>query len=249
MISVSKDFRAIPAKLNYANDPLLSAYSNLLLLKNKHKFKSSIYRKGSLVKLKEIYKDKCAYCETMTSAGAELRVDHYRPKDKVKEDVTHLTGYYWLSYEWSNLILACEKCNRSKSNKFPISHLGTRLYEPIVVAGTTTPDITTFIITHKSLSDEEPLIINPEIDINLTDWFVFLPNGEIKAINNNEKVNKTIDVCKLNRVPLVLDRKKIVSDITDNIEKYINDYIADKDTSKFSTRINDILDILSKLSD
>lgn len=249
MISVTKDFNAVPAKLNYNANPLASAYQDLLLYKNKHKFKGSIYRNGSIASLKLIYKNKCGYCETMTEAGAELRVDHYRPKDKVKEDTTHTTGYYWLSYEWSNLILACEKCNRAKSNKFPISLTGTRCYTPISVTGTTTPDKSTYKITHNSLTNEQPLIVNPEVDKDLTDWFLFLPNGEMKPINNNPKIIETIKVCKLNREPLVLDRRKIVDGVYKKCEKYINEYTINKDHNKLGTRINDILDDLYELTD
>lgn len=249
MISVSKDYTVVPTKLNYANAPLASAYTDLILTKNKHKFKSSIYRNGSIGDLKIIYNNKCGYCETITAAGAELRVDHYRPKDKVKEDPTHLTGYYWLSYEWSNLILACEKCNRAKSNKFPIEQAGVRCYQPIKIIGTNDLDKTTFIATHNALSDELPSIVNPEIDKNLTDWFIFLPNGEIKEINNHTRFKETIKICKLNREPLILDRKKIFDDKVNKIEKYINDFIMDNDTSKITTRVNDLLDDILLLTD
>jgi hypothetical protein len=47
------------------------------------------------------YKNKYAYCETNTLAGATLQVEHYRPKAKLIEDTDHL-GYYWLAYEWTN---------------------------------------------------------------------------------------------------------------------------------------------------
>lgn len=249
MIPVTKDYIAIPPKLNYAVAPLSTAYADLIMTKNNHKFKSSIYRGGSLTKLKEIYKNKCGYCETVTAAGAELRVDHYRPKDKVKEDPMHLTGYYWLAYEWSNLVLACEKCNRAKSNKFPLEQNGTRCYQPLTVVGSTDFDKLTFSISHPSLCGELPSIVNPEVDTNLIDWFVFLPNGEIKEINNHSRMKETIKVCKLNREPLILDRKKIFDDIVTKIERYLNDYIADNDTPKITTRVNDILDELILQSD
>lgn len=244
MIPVIKDYTTIPTKLNYTVAPLSTAYADLIVSKNKHKFKSSIYRGGSLSKLKEIYKNKCGYCETVTAAGAELRVDHYRPKDMVKEDLLHLTGYYWLAYEWSNLVLACEKCNRAKSNKFPLEQNGVRCYQPLTEAGTTNLDRGTFSISHPSLSNELPSIVNPEVDTNLLHWFVFLPNGEIKEVNNHSRMKETIRVCKLNREPLVLDRKKIFDTIIDKLDRYLDDYIIDNDTQKITTRVNDILDDL-----
>ena len=71
------------------------------------------------------YHNKCAYCERLEKAD----IEHYRPKKKVAEDNTH-NGYYWLCYEWTNLLPSCVKCNRegAKHSKFPI--LGTRVYTP-----------------------------------------------------------------------------------------------------------------------
>ena len=60
-------------------------------------------------KLNEYYHHKCAYCET---GGGKADIEHYRPKGSVKEEDTH-SGYYWLAYEWSNLIPSCVKCSIS----------------------------------------------------------------------------------------------------------------------------------------
>jgi len=92
----------------------LTQSGNALHEKNQHHFTPYYYGHPDKVRhdLEELYFGKCAYCETKVT-GAVLRVDHYRPKNRIKEEQTH-TGYYWLGYEWSNLFPACEKCNLAK---------------------------------------------------------------------------------------------------------------------------------------
>jgi hypothetical protein len=48
----------------------------------------------------------------------------FRPKGGwVQNDGDALTqpGYYWLAYEWSNLLISCQLCNQEfKKNRFPL---------------------------------------------------------------------------------------------------------------------------------
>ena len=86
---------------------------------------------------------KCAYCETLISAAQPGDVEHYRPKNRVTDallkpikayydgrgEVDHL-GYFWLAYEWDNLLFSCTDCNRyrrhpdgkgyGKADRFPV---------------------------------------------------------------------------------------------------------------------------------
>lgn len=245
MIPITKNFLIRPDKLDYTQDPLLKALKDLKTLKNKHKFKGSIYRNGTIAELKTLYKNKCGYCESNTSAGAELRVDHYRPKDKVKEDSTH-TGYFWLGYEWSNLVLACEKCNRSKSNKFPLGTNSVRITSPPLISGTSDYDMGQFLITHNSHDLEIPLIINPEKDSDLKLWFIFLPSGKIVGLNN--KAKKTIEVCKLNREPLLIARKKIINIYQRRVRKILCEYRRTNDTPILKAKMKDLFDEIKELS-
>jgi len=77
--------------------------------------------------LNQLYHNKCAYCEGLTNtAKFTSRIDHYRPKNGIK-GVTNHKGYYWLGYEWTNLLPTCEKCNIKKSNQFPLKDETTRI--------------------------------------------------------------------------------------------------------------------------
>lgn len=52
---------------------------------------------------------KCAYCESPLEKGS-FGVEHYRPKGGVA-GCDH-PGYWWLAFEWSNLLPTCRPCNQ-----------------------------------------------------------------------------------------------------------------------------------------
>lgn len=67
---------------------------------------------------------KCAYCETLIVANHPGDLDHFRPKARVTDSLTTIKvrdgkgketahpGYYWLAYDFRNLLPSCEDCNR-----------------------------------------------------------------------------------------------------------------------------------------
>src|SRR5262249_38675962 len=72
-----------------------------------------------------LFNGKCAYCESKFTVSQPGDVEHFRPKGRVVDDnfkpirVQHPTkgeiehpGYYWLAYEWKNLLPSCADCNR-----------------------------------------------------------------------------------------------------------------------------------------
>ena len=89
---------------------------------------------------------KCCYCEKI-SCG---EIEHYRPKRAVRQSPksTNLyPGYYWLAYDWDNLLVSCTDCNRNKSILFPLEDETTRARSH-----------------HDNIQDEKPLFINPAKD-------------------------------------------------------------------------------------
>jgi hypothetical protein len=110
------------------------------------------------------FRGKCAFCEC--KLGSQFPdIEHYRPKKGVTDgddmavtitgvdgQVKDHPGYYWLAYNWRNLLPSCQKCNRptkggelGKRNRFPIA--GTRAVCP------TDP-----------LDVEDPLLLHPVFD-------------------------------------------------------------------------------------
>ncbi len=222
MVSVKKDFDNPPLGLLTENCKKRIALS--LKEKNKHSF--SCYndsKKTVLKRLKEIYHNKCGYCETKINAGFELQIEHYRPKKEVKEDSTH-KGYYWLGYEWSNLLLACPKCNQqgAKGNHFPIEGERVYIHNNFLTNG--------ILVSKKCyplelLEQEKPLLLNPEVD-RVEKYLFFLPTGEVRGFENRGK--RTIEICNLERDSLIIARKKIVDDILRRIRGDIDSFIQKK---------------------
>jgi hypothetical protein len=89
------------------------------------KFEPAIYGastvKQTLVKAQH---RKCCFCESKVSHIAYGHVEHFRPKGGYRQrngDKLQTPGYFWLAYEWSNLLFSCEICNsRFKKNLFPL---------------------------------------------------------------------------------------------------------------------------------
>lgn len=91
---------------------------------------NSIYGDTTVKKqLIDDQKEKCCFCEAKFIATSYGDVEHFRPKKAYKKGNKLIyPGYYWLSYDWNNLLFSCEKCNRSfKKNEFPLLDETTRI--------------------------------------------------------------------------------------------------------------------------
>jgi hypothetical protein len=58
--------------------------------------------------------DKCGFCESKISHIAFGDVEHFRPKSAIRNapgEALVSPGYFWLAYDWGNLLFACECCN------------------------------------------------------------------------------------------------------------------------------------------
>ena len=91
----------------------------------KFEFKRSIYAHETVKNaLLGAQNKKCCYCESKFRATSPGAVEHFRPKGAVKREFGTgrlYPGYYWLAYEWNNLLVSCERCNSSyKGSLFPL---------------------------------------------------------------------------------------------------------------------------------
>ncbi len=113
-----------------ARDKLVSRIENGKKPKITNLYKDSrmqkIYKSGQAP-----FYGKCAYCESAVRANQPGDIDHWRPKNRVTSASDKLVkiktkngtmcphpGYYWLAYEWRNLLLACTACNRATVKTF-----------------------------------------------------------------------------------------------------------------------------------
>ena len=150
-----------------------------------------------------IFGGKCAYCENDYEATSPVDIEHFRPKLKVTDaDNRSVTlaggqkhpGYYWLAFDWRNLLPSCEKCNRppAKGTRFPLEN-GSPRTDP------TGP-----------VSREKVLLINPmEMDPEQHLDFDF-NDGMVKEKNGSGRGRMSIKIYDLNREPLRLKRKEVL---------------------------------------
>ena len=157
-------------------------------------FDSKIYGHPTVKKkLLRAQHKKCAFCESKPLHVSPGDVEHFRPKRAVRLDgKTRLDrpGYYWLAYEWTNLLFACEECNRRhKKNEFPLA-------DPARRARTHLDDLT----------NEDPLFIDPagedpEAYIDFREHMPFATGG-------NERGERTLDALGLRRPELNTRREE-----------------------------------------
>lgn len=142
--------------------------------------------------LREAQHDKCAFCESKITHVSPGDVEHYRPKKGYKQkpkDRIGRPGYYWLAYDWENLLLACESCNRSgKGNLFPLEDAASRAIDH-----------------NHDLTAEKPLLLHPAID-EPADHLEFV-GADIAPKDGSKRGRATIKALALDR-PELFERRR-----------------------------------------
>jgi hypothetical protein len=160
--------------------------------KYKVKINAELYKRA-MPFLLNLFNGKCAYCETVLAANQPGDVEHYRPKGRIKDEAGKIVtvvvdgeeiehpGYWWLAYEWANLLPSCIDCNRvrghgdddekaGKGEQFPVA--GNRAHNP------------------GDEVNEVPLLANPSIEnFDPSTHFEFLENGRIRPLSEIGQVS------------------------------------------------------------
>jgi hypothetical protein len=128
----------------------------------------------------EAQHEKCAYCEWKLPAAEYQDVEHYRPK----------SHYWWLTWEWSNLLFACVFCNRThKKHQFPLVDEAVRLQPEELSPG-----------------EEDPLVIDPSSMTPISDHIRFrrvAGRWQPVPVNGSAYGDRTITVLGLAQSPVV----------------------------------------------
>ncbi len=249
---VVRQYTNKPSKLSLAKS--IAAWNTIAATGDKTLIKENVYRdpyrtpdnlaSRVLDKLNIWYHQKCAYCERIY----KMDVEHYRPKGEVRDENNKLIkvtgvvagtqidhpGYYWLCYEWSNLLPSCITCNREggKNSKFPTIHH----YEHLPVFNPhPTLDYASCVVNNNPLMSEQPYILNPEID---DPWmfftFVIDPKNEGIRIQGTDGLNRgsvTAEICKLNRDDVRYDRViAVITPIQKTVLAHLKMFIAGRRT-------------------
>jgi uncharacterized protein (TIGR02646 family) len=141
----------------------------------------------------ELSQAKCAYCETPESSSP-LLVDHFRPlAGALGLDGSYFADHYWwLAYEWENLLPVCTECATAKGTRFPIR--GKRAHPRQ---------------QGHQLADECPQLLDPCSD-DPEAHLVYSQDGYVSSITDAGKT--TIECLTLNRDTLVRARAEALRD-------------------------------------
>lgn len=183
---------------------------------------------------------KCAYCERDVTPTSWGDVEHVRPKAGIQELTEDRSrwgeetedgrvegrtprevspwGYHWLAYEWTNYVLACDKCNRTwKKNLFPLAE-GPRLLPPAAAR------------------KETPLLLNPFEGPDPVKHLAFDERGQISARDGSRQGNATIRTCGLHRERLRYRREEVAKRLL-RILRRLEQAASDEETDELLNEI------------
>ena len=203
----------------------------------KYTFDGDIWKELKNWLLKNIFHNKCAYCETR-EVRSSYHAEHFRPKaavmvkgtgkrkqdpcptvDEYGNSINH-PGYFWLAYTWSNLLPSCHYCNSvfGKKNQFPIknAHVSVRLLTAAEASSLKCKKIKTKVASRGNVyylqpedltPMEDPLLLHPYFD-NPEDHLVFGEFGVVTPRDGSEKGQHSIEVYNLDAGSLVTARQE-----------------------------------------
>lgn len=169
----------------------------------------------------------CAYCEHDTAASSHGDVEHYRPKGAIRPRQDSLPfvatpgpppvvnaaaaaeGYWWLSFEWSNYMFACQICNEHwKRDQFPLD---------------VDIDRTSWGVGY-DLSREAPLLLDPFApDFDAHAHFEYFDDGggvwQIRG--KGKRGQATIAACGLHRSELRTARNNRLKEVPSRVDAVI----------------------------
>lgn len=135
--------------------------------------------------LKAAQHDKCCFCESKLSHAQFGDVEHFRPKRATRQRSLEPAsrGYYWLAYDWNNLYLSCEVCNRRhKHDLFPLENPEQR------------------VLSHRRAADlefERPVFIDPGRED--PEQLIEFRREYAASVAGHARGAATIDALELNR--------------------------------------------------
>ncbi|MFZ4801801.1 MAG: hypothetical protein ACOYLR_07410 [Chlorobium sp.] len=207
-------------------------------------FKGYIWRELKKWLFEKVFHNKCAYCESTLELDRYLGdVEHFRPKGQVtmKQDgkkrecvsvrienkfkLNH-PGYFWLAYEWQNLMPICSRCNSgAKADQFPTdtdcllmvrlnsADLQSLISEPIV--SKYYPD--SYYLRPADLDNRErPLLLNPlnpRKGREPREHLRFGLGGLVTELDRSDLGKHSIDVLDLNRDTLCKWRQRAQEEV------------------------------------
>lgn len=218
MRKIDKPARPIPEALEKC---FKEKEAGLLRQEDRHNFDNQCY--GSIAikaELNKYYHQKCAFCETRLTEHSpnspnSFTIEHFRPKGNGL--------YYWLAYEWTNLLPACRDCNQHKNDSFQLPNRQEKAKVPIIIGadGQKSLNLDRCNAHSQDLLKENADLIHPELEDPM-DFLTF----DVKKIGffvenpTNRRATHTIKTYDLNRIALAIEkRKKCYDDLYEQIAR------------------------------
>jgi hypothetical protein len=195
------------------------------------------YYKNQRESLFAAFHYKCVYCECALRPGQIGDVEHFRPKGAIADlkfkrvlidaaaERPH-PGYYWLAYELTNLIPACQLCNESglgggKRERFPLLDETKRAKAP------------------GEEINEQPALINPATE-DPAQLFVFCT--ETGTLGGKDvRATTCIDVFNLNREDLMRARRNAYFDTRQAVKSVLNECLGnEREYQRLIKRLQDV---------
>ena len=168
-----------------------------------------------------LYHGKCVYCESPLRVDGWDQLDHFRPKyavldghrQPIRVGGQEHPGYYWLAYDWQNLVPACAMCNQQKDAIFPLLQGSRHALAP------------------KAVAKESPVLIHPALDRTRPErHFDYRPKTGALELKTDRA--RAIDkIVKLNREGL-LDARRACFDAAIQLVKDFLDCIRESDKDR-----------------
>ena len=175
---------------------------------------------------------KCCYCERKVDKYDDI--EHFRPKagyQQTTADKLKCPSYYWLAYEWDNLLISCAECNRScKKNLFPLRDPSQRAKSHTDNIGRETP-----MLLHPAHQDPELYItfdMEAPVAVNANPF----GHATIKALGldrpelNSERLEQFLLLFKVRNTirhmeeqPISSKRDEIISELQELLNRAISD--------------------------
>ena len=187
-------------------------------------------------KLAQMFKNKCAYCESRITSVYNGDIEHFRPKAGYGDPLVR-PGYYWLAADWDNLLFACALCNQTntlkvlengevieivigKLNQFPLEKEDNRLSKAHGQFFFSNPSEYRRLY---NLEEGDRLLLKPctdnvEMHFKYLDEGVMLPNDNLAPIEV-KRADTSINVYALKRISLIHEREQKIIDIKAQITR------------------------------
>ena len=166
--------------------------------------------------------EKCWYCETISTRD-DNAVDHFRPKNRVKEAQQPHNGYRWLAFDYHNFRYSCTFCNSRRVNVIGDTAGGKADCFPLM-------DENQRVYVEGPCDCEQPALLDP---CNIRDWRLLgckHENGNPCAASDNtdeiKRAEISIDIYHLHHSPTCNARHKVIVNLMADVDEAKRRYLA-----------------------